>query len=150
MSSTSTYSSQTTASKLLSDHASVAPNLSSNHAHKSKFKLKFCFVRSFSGQTWPRDPVQRVRLEKWCRTHLTLAPGINYKVISWPFPGLGQKLKFCCHPRVAKHALRTFIHARKAMTTTTKRRGPCIAMFHNATQHLTYRNKNKFKLKIVE
>ena len=50
--------------------------------------------RSFSGQTWPRDPLQRVRFEKWCRTPLKLAQGTNYQVISWPFPGLGKKLKF--------------------------------------------------------
>ncbi len=26
------------------------------------------------GPSWPQDPFERVRLEKWCRTRLTLAP----------------------------------------------------------------------------
>jgi hypothetical protein len=44
-----------------------------------KYKLSFGRFRSFPGQTWPQDPFQRVRLEKWCRTHLKLAPKTNYK-----------------------------------------------------------------------
>ncbi len=55
------------------------------------YNLSFGLFRSFPGRTWPRDPFQRVRLKKWCRTHLKLAPETDYKVISWPFPGLGQK-----------------------------------------------------------
>ena len=30
-----------------------------------------CFGPVF-GQSWPQDPFKRVRLEKWCRTHLKL------------------------------------------------------------------------------
>jgi hypothetical protein len=30
----------------------------------------FGLLRPFSGQTWPRDLLQRVRLDKWCRTLL--------------------------------------------------------------------------------
>jgi hypothetical protein len=54
------------------------------------FSLVF---RTFPGQTWPRDPCQRVRLDKLCRTHLKLAPETNSKAMSWPLPGLGKKLK---------------------------------------------------------
>ena len=52
-----------------------------------------CFGQVF-GQSWPQDPFERVRFEQWCRTHLKLAPETNYKAMSWPFPGLRQKLKF--------------------------------------------------------
>jgi hypothetical protein len=47
--------------------------------------------RSFPGQTWPRDTLQRVRLEQWCRTHVKLSPETIYKAITVPLPGLGQK-----------------------------------------------------------
>ncbi len=49
------------------------------------YKLSFGRFRQVSGQTWPRDPetpLQRVRLEQWCRMHLRLAPETNYK---WVF-----------------------------------------------------------------
>ena len=36
--------------------------------------LVFCCFGSVFGQSWPQDPFKRVRLEKWCRTHLKLAP----------------------------------------------------------------------------
>jgi hypothetical protein len=36
-----------------------------------------------SGGTWPRDPLQRVRLEIWCRTHTKLAPETKSKAVSW-------------------------------------------------------------------
>jgi hypothetical protein len=35
-----------------------------------------------SARTWPRDPFQRVGLEKGCRTHPKLAPETNYKTVS--------------------------------------------------------------------
>ncbi len=31
-------------------------------------------LRQLSGNIWPRDPFKRVRLDKWCRTVLKLAP----------------------------------------------------------------------------
>ncbi len=40
--------------------------------------------RAFPGRAWPRDPLQRVRLEKWRRTHLKVDPDTNCKTISWP------------------------------------------------------------------
>ncbi len=49
-------------------------------------------VSVIPGETWPRDSLQRVRLETWCRTHLKLAPETNYKAMSWPFPGLAKNL----------------------------------------------------------
>ncbi len=36
---------------------------------------------------WPRDPFQRVGLEKWCRTHPKLAPETNSKAVWLPFSG---------------------------------------------------------------
>ncbi len=48
--------------------------------------LSVGLFRSCSGLTWRRDPFQRVRLAKCCRTHLKLAPETNYNTISWPFP----------------------------------------------------------------
>ncbi len=35
-----------------------------------------------SGRTWPRDPFNRVGLEKWYINHPTLAPGTNSKAAS--------------------------------------------------------------------
>ncbi len=55
------------------------------------YNLSFGLFRSFSGRAWPRDPFQRVKLDKWCRTHLELAPETNAKAMSWPFPGLSQE-----------------------------------------------------------
>ena len=55
------------------------------------YNLSFGLFRSLPGRTWPRDPFQRVRLEKTSRTHFKLAPETNYKAVSWPCPGLGQK-----------------------------------------------------------
>ncbi len=49
--------------------------------------------RPFSGQARPRDPLQRVRLDKWCRGHRKLTPETNHKALSWPFPGPPQKFK---------------------------------------------------------
>ncbi len=46
-----------------------------------------------SGRTWPRDPFQRVGLEKRCRTHPKLAPETNSKAVSWPFSGPDPQLK---------------------------------------------------------
>ncbi len=54
-----------------------------------QYNLSFGLFRPLSGQTWPRDPLQRVWLEKWCcRAHLKLAPETNSKAMSWPFHGL--------------------------------------------------------------
>ncbi len=39
-----------------------------------KYNSSFGVFLSFPGQAWPRDPLQRVRLYKWCRTRLKLAP----------------------------------------------------------------------------
>ncbi len=36
----------------------------------------------FPGRTWPRDPFQRVGLEKCCRTHPKFAPETNSKAVS--------------------------------------------------------------------
>ncbi len=50
----------------------------------------YIFVFGFwpdSGRTWPRDPLQRVGLEKWCRTHPRSAPETNSKAVSRPFSG---------------------------------------------------------------
>ncbi len=62
----------------------------------NNYDLSFVF-RSFSGRAWPRDPLQRVRLEKWCRTHPKLAPETNQKAISWPCPGFRFLCLFVCH-----------------------------------------------------
>ncbi len=35
-----------------------------------------------SGRTWPRDPLQRIGLDKLCRKHPELAPETNYKTVS--------------------------------------------------------------------
>ena len=35
-----------------------------------------------SGRNWPRDPFQRVGLNKWCRTHPKLAPETNSNAVS--------------------------------------------------------------------
>ena len=40
-----------------------------------------------SGRIWPRDPFQRVGLDKWCRTHPKFAPEINSEAISGPCSG---------------------------------------------------------------
>jgi hypothetical protein len=53
--------------------------------------LVFCCFGFVFGRSWAQDPLKRVRLDKWCRTHLTLAPGTNYKVISWPLSGLVKR-----------------------------------------------------------
>ncbi len=43
-----------------------------------------------SRRTWPRDPFQRVGLEKWCRTHTQLAPETDFEghivAMSWSRP----------------------------------------------------------------
>ncbi len=49
----------------------------------------FCCFGPVFGRGWPQDPLKRVRLEKWCRTHLELArrPIINHFVAnSWSKP----------------------------------------------------------------
>ncbi len=38
-----------------------------------------------SGQTWPQDSFKRVRLEKWCRTHLKSPQETNSNAISRHF-----------------------------------------------------------------
>ncbi len=58
---------------------------------KTSCNLSFGLFLTFSGQAWPRDPLQRVRLEKWCNTHLKVAPEAKSKAISWRFPRLGPK-----------------------------------------------------------
>ena len=55
------------------------------------YNLSFGLFLSFPGQTWPRDPLQRVRPEKWYWSHLKLTSETHYKAISWQFPGLGQR-----------------------------------------------------------
>ncbi len=67
------------------------PHLVAIRPRNKQYNLSFGLFRIFPGQTWPRDPLQGVRLEKWCRTHLKLAPETNSKAMSWQFPGLGQK-----------------------------------------------------------
>ncbi len=63
--------------------AAIKPR-STNHSLNLIFK-------SLPGKTWPRAPLQRARHDKLCRTHLKSTPETNYKAMSWPCPGLGQK-----------------------------------------------------------
>ncbi len=72
---------------------SVFPILVAIMPRNKKHDLSFGLFRSFSGRAWPRDPLQRVRLEKCNRTHPKLAPESNYKAMSWQYPGLGQQTK---------------------------------------------------------
>ncbi len=46
-----------------------------------------------SGRTWPRDPFQRVCLDKWWRTHPKLAPETNSKAVASPCSGPDPQLK---------------------------------------------------------
>ncbi len=41
-----------------------------------------------SGQTWPQDPLKRVRLETWCRTHPKSTPETNIRPFSEHFSEL--------------------------------------------------------------
>ncbi len=52
----------------------------------NKYNLNFVFW-PVSGRTWPRDPLKRVGLEKWCRNHPQLTPETICKPVSWPFSG---------------------------------------------------------------
>ncbi len=47
----------------------------------------FCCFGTAFGHNWPQDPCNRARLEKWCRTHLQLAPQTTSQAIWWPTPG---------------------------------------------------------------
>ncbi len=78
--------------KTMSGGRSCRVNLAAIKPRNKKHNLSFVF-RSFPGKTWPRDPLQRVRLEQWCRTRLKLAPETNSKATSWLFPGLGKKIQ---------------------------------------------------------
>ena len=56
------------------DFVICAGNQLVNHLDKIKKMSVLVGLWSLSGQTWPQDPFKRVRLEKWCRTHLESTP----------------------------------------------------------------------------
>ncbi len=61
-------------------HGSV--RLGHHQTKKQNYNSSFGSFRLLSGQTWSRDPLQRVKLGKWCRTRPNLAPETNDKAIS--------------------------------------------------------------------
>ncbi len=68
--------------------------------YRSVWKLMYAFVFGFgpnSGRTWPRDPFQRVRLEKRCKTQPKIAAEPNYTTISFQLcgPCLNLKCQIC-------------------------------------------------------
>ena len=58
-----------------------ALNLPSSRIGNKNYNFSFG-VWPVSGRTWPRDPFNRVGLEKSCRTHSELAPETNSKAVS--------------------------------------------------------------------
>ena len=54
------------------------------------YNFSLVFVSGISRPNLAPRPAP-TSFEKWCRTNLILAPETNYKAISWPFPGLGEK-----------------------------------------------------------